>query len=131
MKFESRRLGRLGRLVRLRRRRTTFVVVAALVAATSLTREAMADAPGLASGPPEPEPQCHRDQDLACTLVRETPTGVWVWTERFRPAPPGSPGWTLAVGAASASPAPLAVTPLVATNLPSAPPTPNGAPILE
>jgi hypothetical protein len=132
MKFESRRLGRLGRLVCLRRRGTAFIAVAALVAtASSPTREALADSPGLPAGPPEPEPWCRRDQDLACTLVRETSTGVWIWTERFRPAAPGSTGWTLAVGAGSAPPAPLAVTHLVATNLPSAPPTPNGAPILE
>jgi len=131
MKFESKRLGRPGRLARLRRRGTAFVVVAAVVAAPSLTREALAESPELPVAPPEPEPRCRRDQDLACTLVRETPTGVWVWTERFRPAAPGSSGWTLAVGAASPSPAPLTVTHLVATDLPPAPTTPNGAPILE
>ena len=132
MKDESRRT---------RRRAASCVALVALVAATSVTRVAGADpsfpaagpaaspAAAPAAAPAEPEPRCHRDRDLACTLVRETPGGVWVFTERFRPADAGNSGWTLAVGAGPASPG--AATHFVATTPPPARPTPNGAPILE
>ena len=119
-------------LRRLRRRTAAFVVATGVV--TVLVAQAHAadpkgDPPVPAAASPEPEPRCHRDQDLACTLVRETPTGVWVWTERFRPAEATNSGWTLAVGAGPVSPVPVAH--FVAPSPPPARTTPNGAPILE
>lgn len=116
-----------------RRRGATAVVAAVLATATLIARAAVADPkaelPAPAAATTEPEPRCHRDQDLACTLVRETPAGVWVWTERFRPAEPNNSGWTLTVGAGQVSPNPVA-------HFVASPPsplrtTPNGAPILE
>ena len=117
---------------RLRHRGAVMIVAALAVSAGLAARAAAADpkadlsAPGSVST--EAEPRCHRDQDLACTLVRETPAGVWVWTERFRPAEPSNTGWTLAVGAGPVSPVPVAhfVAPA-----PPARTTANGAPILE
>jgi len=98
-----------------------IVVVATLVA--PLPRAAAAE-PATSSAPTESEPRCHREEDLACTLVRETSVGVWVWTERFRPGKPSSSGWTLAVGPATST---------VPFLTPPAPPhtTANDSPILE
>jgi len=113
---------------RRRRCRGIAVLVVVVAMATLLARDAIADAPPPPAVPAQPAPWCQRDQDLACTLVRETPAGVWIWTERFRPADPGNSGWTLAVGAGPVS---SAVAHLIATVPPPARPTPNGAPILE
>jgi|GEM_PF-3838549 len=113
---------------RRRRRGAAVLVVAGLAMATLLTRAAAAEAPPPPAVAAQAAPWCQRDQDLACTLVRETAAGVWIWTERFRPAEPGNSGWTLAVGAGPVSPA---VTHLIAAIPALARPTPNGAPILE
>ena len=131
------RTTRMGQMTIDRRRlRRCGAVLAALVLVTTIsTRPAAADpkapAPGAAQSPAsqEPEPRCHRDQDLACTLVRETAAGVWLWTVRFRPAEAGNSGWTLAVGAGAVTPGPVAQ--FIAPARTPAPPTPNGAPILE
>jgi hypothetical protein len=121
MKVQCRRISRPGAVL--------VAVAAAITAAAALTRDAAAEPPPPVVARTEPEPRCDRDQDLACTLVRETTTGVWVWTQRYRPAEPGNSGWTLSVGAGP--PVPFAVTQFVATVPPPARPTPNGAPILE
>jgi len=113
---------------RARRRAALLVATAVAMAVAPLARADGVDVPAPPGAPAEPEPRCHRDQDLACTVVRETPAGVWVWTERFRPAEPGTTGWTLAVGAGPVSAVPSLH--FVATPTPTRP-TPNGAPILE
>lgn len=112
---------------RLPRRGAILVLVAAAVMATPSWRHAIAEPAAPATASTEPEPWCHRDQDLACTLVRETPGGVWVWTERFRPIESGTGSWTLAVGAGPI--ASVALVPHVVVAAPLS--TPNGAPILE
>ncbi len=110
---------------RVRRWGIALAVATAAGITTPLTRDATADPASLPAAP-EPEPRCHREEDLACTLVRETSIGVWVWTERFRPGESGSSGWTLAVGAGPVTPSPTVrfVTPPPHT-------TANGSPILE
>jgi len=112
---------------RVRRWAKALVVVVATVATPPLG--AAAAEPTSSSAPTEPEPRCHRDEDLACTLVRETSIGVWVWTERFRPGQPGSSGWTLDVGAGPVSSVPTVhfVTPPAPTHTTTA----NDSPILE
>ena len=123
MRVDSTRLRRGGAPLVL------LLVLAAVTAGPSLPPAAAE--PAAPSAPsPEPEPWCHRDQDLACTLVRETPAGVWVWTERFRSLEAGSGGWTLSVGAGPVSSIPV-VPHFVAAVPPPVHPTPNGAPILE
>jgi len=102
------------------RRRVMALMVVAIVA--TLPRAATAD-PASPPALTDPEPRCHREEDLACTVVRETSIGVWVWTERFRPGDSSSSGWTLAVG-------PLSPTRLVIPS-PPAHTTANDAPILE
>ena len=101
-----------------------FVVVAALSGTAARGDEPAGGAPL----PAAPESLCHRDEDLACTVVRETPDGVWVWTERFRAAVTGSPNWSLAIGGGAVSPQP---TVRFLANGPPSRTTANGSPILE
>jgi hypothetical protein len=111
---------------RRRRRGAALVFVAVAGVTTAIAGSALAD-PAVGPGPREAELRCHRDEDVACTLVRETSAGVWIWTERFRAAELSTVAWTLAVGAGPISPLPM-VSFLAA---PSVRATPNGAPILE
>ena len=109
--------------------RAAFMVLTVAGAVSSSGTGIAAEPSFSVPAPPEPEPRCRRDEDLACTLVRETPAGVWVWTERFRAGEAGSTGWTLAIGAGPVSTQPTVQ--FVAASPPPGPATPNGAPILE
>lgn len=102
------------------------IVVRAALAAFAVgapAGRAAADAPAATAA--EAPPRCHPDEDLACAVVRETPAGVWVWTERFEDPGPASPAWSLAIGGVPVSPPPAGW--LVAGGAA----TPNGAPILQ
>jgi hypothetical protein len=79
----------------------------------------------LATGAKGADLQCLPDQDVSCTLVRETPNGVLVWTERYRPAP-SSAHWSLVLDTGTLILGdPVAFVPDPTSS------TPNGAPILE
>jgi hypothetical protein len=117
----------IGRCRRVARRTAAAAATVGMVVLLVVFPCAAAD--GSDDDPQDDEPRCNRRDDLSCTIVRETAAGVWVWTERFRPAEPNSPTWSIAVGTAAVGAAPTVKF------LPSRPATasttPNGAPILE
>lgn len=107
-----------------------FALVAALVALAAPALSA-GRAPALPSVGADladlADLQCLPDQDVSCTLVRETPNGVLVWTERYQPAPSRTARWSLILEPGtrvSGDPVRVAPTDALAS-------TPNGAPILE
>lgn len=101
------------------------VAVVAAIAATATARAA-----GDAEGTADAGPRCHTREDRACTLVRETDDGFWVWTQRFRVTDATGPPWSISFGPGGAVTG-AAVSFVANVSIPPDRSTPNGAPILE
>jgi hypothetical protein len=114
-------------------RRVVALVAAGLL--TAITAPASPCAAEEADEPVDSAPRCHEREDRACTLVRETEDGVWVWTQRFRATESTGPPWSISLGPGGL----IAGGPvrIVASSSNAGErstfddPTPNGAPILE
>jgi hypothetical protein len=92
-------------------------------------------APPATSATPDPDPyRCHPNEDIACTVVRETLQGLVIATFRGRPEEAGT--WTVVSSPPPGAPYTPGGTVYVVPSIPrtaaAQPPLPpNGAPIID